>query len=345
VQAHDLPPAPRDRLLFTSVMRSRASVLWLSLCALAASGSSSGSAQAEDPWRVRSDGYYGWNLAVIGVELAATGAVHWLSSDHAGRWDLVPFAPDVAVRRNFNDSAAESSDRLRLLTLALPVAAQLSSGFDRAFGNVALIYTEVQTTNLLLTSLTKESVRRPRPYTHSREPAIREFAASEGSEAYVSFYSGHSSASYAGAMSGSLLYTLRTREPWARHFMWGGEFLMAGITAQLRVSAGRHYRTDVWFGSLMGAATGLVIPVLHGIPLSRVRASEVAVAAGAVLLTNVGGELVDVCAVLSLLGSCDEPPAVSMPGAPLSSDRRPLRWSVLPVVLPAGLGLQGIASW
>ena len=308
------------------------------LCALVA-GLSPSSALAADPWRMRSGAYYGWHLGVIGLELAASGAVSWLGRGHEGRWDLVPFSPDLAVRNHFNDAAAQASDRLRLLTLALPLAAQLSSGFDSAFGNAALIYTEAQTTNLFLTTLTKEIVRRPRPYTHSRDPRVREFARSEGSEAYASFYSGHASASYAAALSGSLLYAARTRELWARHLMWGGEFLLAGITAQLRVSAGRHYRTDVWFGSLIGAATGIAIPALHGLPLSRVRASEVAVAAGAVLLTQLGAELVDLCALLG----CAEPSSarersgrVSPPG---------LEWSLLPAALPGGVGLQGMGSW
>jgi membrane-associated phospholipid phosphatase len=300
-------------------------------------------ATAADPWRTRSDGYYAWHLGVVGAELAATGAVHWLGGGPDGRWDLVPFSPDVAVRDNFSNAAAQASDRFRLLTLGLPVAAQLSSGFDRAFGNAALIYAEVQTTNLFLTTLTKEIVRRPRPYTHSRVPSVREFTLSQGSEAYVSFYSGHSSASYAAAMSGSLLYAARTREPWARHFMWGGEFLLAGITAQLRVRAGRHYRTDVWFGSLIGAATGVVIPALHGLPLSRVRASEVAVAAGAVLLTNVGAELVDLCEVLDVMGACTEPRRAP-PESELASAAG-LEWSLLPVALPGGVGLQGTGSW
>ncbi|MEO8177958.1 MAG: phosphatase PAP2 family protein [Deltaproteobacteria bacterium] len=302
-------------------------------------GASPGSAAAADPWRTRSDAYYGWHLGVIGAELAASAAVNWLGRDHEGRWDLVPFSPDLAVRSHFSNAAAQASDRLRLLTLALPVAAQLSSGFDRAFGNAALIYTEVQTTNLFLTTLTKEIVRRPRPYTHTRDPRVREFARSEGSEAYASFYSGHASASYAAALSGSLLYAARTRELWARHFMWGAEFLLAGITAQLRVSAGRHYRTDVWFGSLIGAATGVVIPALHGLPLSRVRASEVAVAAGAVLLTHLGAELVDLCELLD----CAEQSSAREPSGKSSSPG--LEWSLLPVALPGGVGLQGFGSW
>jgi membrane-associated phospholipid phosphatase len=306
------------------------------------------SAQAADPWRQRDDSYYAAHLTVIGVELAATAAVQWIGGGLSGRWDLRPFSPDVAVRSHFSNAAAQASDRLRLVSLVVPLAAQLSGGFDRSFGNAALLYTEVQTTSLLLTTLTKEIVRRPRPYTYSLDPVVREFAAAEGSEAYVSFYSGHASAAHAAALSGSLLYSARTRELWARHFMWGGEFLLAGVTAQLRVRAGRHYRTDVWAGSLLGAATGLVIPVLHGLPLSRVRGSEVAVAAGAVVLTQVGAELVDFCALLELVGACSGPSS-SVPEAvratSVTSDLSSSQWSLLPLVLSGGAGVQASGRW
>jgi membrane-associated phospholipid phosphatase len=306
------------------------------------------SAQAAEPWRQRDDSYYAAHLAVIGAELAATAAAQWIGGEPVGRWDLRPFSPDVAVRARFSNAAAQASDRLRLVSLVLPVAAQLSGGFDRAFGNAALIYTEALTTSWLLTTLTKEIVRRPRPYTHSLDPVVREFAAEQGAEAYVSFYSGHASATHAAAMSGSLLYAARTRELWARHFMWGGEFLLAGLTAQLRISAGRHYRTDVWAGSLLGAATGLAIPVLHGLPLSRVRGSEVAVAVGAVVLTQVGAELVDLCALLKAVGACSEPIPTSL--EPARTTRVPgafsaAQWSVLPSVVPGGAGLQASGSW
>jgi membrane-associated phospholipid phosphatase len=303
----------------------------------------------------RSARYYGLHLGVITAELAAMGAVQWISGDHARPLDLPPAPSDDPERGNFSNAAAVASDHLRLLTLALPVAAQLSDGFSVAFGNAALVFTEVQSTNLLLTTLTKEIVRRPRPYTHSHDPEVLRFARSQGSEAFISFYSGHASASYAGAMAGSLLYAARTAEPWARHFMWGTEFLLAGITAQLRVRSGRHYRSDVWVGSLLGSAIGVALPALHGIPLSRVRPTEVAVAAGAALLTNVGGELVDPCAVLNLIGACEEPKETPRASLSSASDelqssapaaiQEVVQWTVLPIVSPGGLGVQAHGYW
>jgi membrane-associated phospholipid phosphatase len=243
---------------------------------------------------------------------------------------------DLSVRTNFSDSAAHASDVLGVSALLLPVGAQMSSGFDTAFGNATLIYLEAHAANLLLTNVTKEIVRRPRPYTHSGSPEVQRFAEAQGSEAYVSFFSGHASATYTAAVAGSLLYSARTREPWSRHVMWGTEMLLAGTTAQLRVRAGRHYRTDIWLGTLVGSALGVAVPALHGVQ-PHVTASELAVAGGALLLTLVGGELVDPCRLLGCTGRDLKQPLAG--GTPASD------WSLAPWASAQGSGLQLSGYW
>lgn len=280
-------------------------------------------------------GEYWLHGVLTGVAFGGGLAVSELRGAHAGRWDWQPDL-DVSARANFNDAAARRSDLLRLIGLVLPVAAQVSSGFDTAFGNASLIYLEAHAANLLLTNVTKEIVRRPRPYTHSDSPEVRRFAEAQGSEAYVSFFSGHASASYTAAVAGSLLYAARTREPWARHALWGTEMLLAGTTAQLRVRTGRHYRTDIWAGSLVGSALGIALPALHGVS-PRLRASELAVAGGAVLLTLVGGEFLDPCRLLACAGpEAKEPPALGS-AAP--------EWSLGPWATEYGPGLQLSGYW
>jgi len=96
-------------------------------------------------------------------------------------------------------------------------------------------------------------------------------------------------------MSGSLLYALRSPNRMVRHGLWGTEFLLAAITANLRVSAGRHYRTDIWTDASVGAGLGLGVPVLHGLDLERVQASEWLTAAGAFALGTLISETVGMC--------------------------------------------------
>jgi membrane-associated phospholipid phosphatase len=188
-----------------------------------------------------------------------------------------------------------------LADVVVPVAAQLSDGFDRRFANATLIYAEAHAMNALLTNAVKVTVRRPRPYTRSSNPLAEEFVREQRSDAYMSFFSGHASTTHTAAMSGSILYAMRTTDAYARHVMFGFEFLLAGLTSQLRVRAGRHYRSDVWTGTLVGMGIGLGVPALHGLPLSRIRATEWATGVGSTLLSIALTEAVDLSAVFDWL--------------------------------------------
>jgi membrane-associated phospholipid phosphatase len=231
------------------------------------------------------------------------------------------FSPDEPVRLNFSPTADTLSDGLLIPVLATPVTVQVAQGLDTISLNATLIYAETHAANQLIGTLTKFGVRRPRPYTHSRDPRVRAFATQAGDEAYLSFFSAHSSSAHTAAMAGSLLYAMRSDELVSRHVLWGTEFALAGLTAGLRVRAGRHYRSDVWTGALVGSAIGLSVPALHGADLSRVRWSEWVTAgslmAGGYLVT----ELVDFCALTDGSGLC-------LPS-----------WTLLPQGFESGAGL------
>jgi membrane-associated phospholipid phosphatase len=296
-------------------------------------------AHAESLAERRSDGYYWTHGGLTLAGFTATGVLIAVAAPDAPGHVLFPhFGPDVSVERELSASAANLSDRLLVLGIGVPIAAQLSDGFDVQFANAGLIYVEAHSLNALLTTVAKVSVRRPRPYWHSQEPAALALKRSQGADAYVSFFSGHSSATYTSAMAGSILYSLRTDELWARHTMWGLEFASAALTAQLRVRAGRHYRTDVWVGSLVGAGVGLLVPAVHGVPLSRVRASEWVTGGSASALTILMTELFDVCGTLRLCSADDvKPPADgSGPGR-----EQALRWLISPHPQAPGLALLG----
>jgi len=275
-------------------------------------------------------GYYILHGGLTLAGFAGGWASTLLAADSPGTEFLPHFPPDVAVRSHFSSSAAHLSDRLLWVTIGVPALAQFYDGFDVAWANAELVYAEAQSASLLLTSLTKLVVRRPRPYTYSQLPAARALVERDGAEAQVSFFSGHSSASYTAATSGSILFALRTDNGWARHAMFGLEFTLAAFTAQLRVRAGRHYRTDVWVGSLVGAGIGLAIPALHGLPLSRVHASEWITGAGAAALTIALSEVVDVCATLRVCSPEEAIGAGSSPGDGVA-------WAVVPQASPAGV--------
>jgi membrane-associated phospholipid phosphatase len=322
-----------------SIAIGRRSARWHSAALVFVSLALGASGRAEPISERRSEAYYWTHGGLTLGGFAAVGVMMSFGAPRTGGLQLFRhFGPDASVEHKLSASAADLSDRLLGFAIATPIAAQLSDGFDTRFGNAALIYTEAHSLSAVLTTATKIGIRRPRPYTQSTAPAAQALTRAQGSDAYVSFFSGHSSVTYTSAMAGSILYSQRTEELWARHTLWGLEFASAALTAQLRVRAGRHYRTDVWTGSLVGAGVGLLVPALHGVPLSRVRASEWATGAGAAALTILLTEVFDVCSTLGLCSADDDKPLSEGQGP---GEPRALTWTIVPRGDAPGLTLLG----
>ncbi|MCA9647782.1 MAG: phosphatase PAP2 family protein, partial [Myxococcales bacterium] len=169
----------------------------------------------------------------------------------------------------------------------MPAAVHWGHGVDTALGNTAIVYTEALAANLALNGIVKYAVGRPRPYLArmiQTDPHAKELEAADPNDAYLSFYSGHSSTAFAGAAASSILFSLRSDNSLQTHFVWGAEFLAAGATASLRVSAGRHHRSDVIVGTLIGTALGYGFPAAHRLDLSQVKATEMGVGTATAIL-------------------------------------------------------------
>jgi hypothetical protein len=95
----------------------------------------------------------------------------------------------------------------------------------------------------------------------------------------------------------------------------------------------------------VGAGIGLAKPALHGLPLSRVRASEWATGAGAATAIIALSELVDVCSIG--LCSAADAPVEDRRSAPAGASLAPalrLSWS-LALPAAAGPGLLVVGEW
>lgn len=293
-------------------------------------------AEPRDLSAPQSNRYYYLHTALTLGALLGTATEGLISSHHGPGYDLNRFGPDDSVRANFSASSAHLSDKLLALNITAPLLLQMSNGFDTRMGNATLIYAEALSLNVLTVSTVKLIVRRPRPYTHSKDPRIIDFMDRQGSDAYASFYSGHASTAFTAATSGSILYALQTDEPGARHTVWGLSFLLAGMTAELRARGGRHYRTDIWVGTLAGIATGTLVPLAHRLDLKQVRPSELATAGGALAVSMILSEVIDFCSALDVLHLCGLPRDVDVPlrDAGLSP-----RWAIAPLPLAGGGGV------
>ena len=80
-------------------------------------------------------------------------------------------------------------------------------------------------------------------------------------DSHTSFPSGHTA--LATALGVSLAMTATLEESRAAPWLWGAAAAMSVTTASLRMIAEKHYLTDVATGAAIGAACGVVFPLLH----------------------------------------------------------------------------------
>lgn len=195
-------------------------------------------------------------------------------------------ALDRTVIGNRSPGAQVVSDVFLGAAIALPFGADLLDVLvtrprdgARGLGADALVLAETFALNFLVNNVVKYAVARPRPLAY--DPQFEEEKRLDP-DAALSFYSGHSSTAFAMATAYSYLFMKRhPRSRWVIP-VWILSEGLAASTAFLRVHAGKHFYTDVLTGAAVGAAAGLLIPVLHHRALagSAVRLAPTAYAGG-----------------------------------------------------------------
>lgn len=238
----------------------------------AAGASASGPAQLR--WDPRID------LPVTGVLIAS-----WLGTEIA-KPALAPAACrwcetngfDTAVRRAFNPSLTPSASGVKPIAtvsditgfVALPVSLL---GLDALLSwregtllqtmpvDVVLV-AEATFGALALTQLTKFLVGRARPYSIGASPELIA-SGSDPADSRLSFFSGHTTFSFALVTSAATVMTLRGyKYAW---LAWAIGLPLASTTAVLRLAADKHWASDVLVGLVVGAGVGVGVPLLfHG---------------------------------------------------------------------------------
>ena len=188
------------------------------------------------------------------------------------------WAFDDDVRRSLRapthedrERAAAMSDVLLGVLLAWPVLDSLAlAGIARQSPDVAWqltsVLAEVIAADFVLSTLIKLFAHRERPHGDACTLADRrtnpDRCGTRGRNR--SFYSGHASAAFssAGAVCMSHAFVPLWGDAGADAFACGGALALASIVGVLRVLADRHWASDVIGGSLIGLATGLLLPYL-----------------------------------------------------------------------------------
>ena len=82
-----------------------------------------------------------------------------------------------------------------------------------------------------------------------------------GRDSHISLPSGHTG--FAAALGTSVAMTATLQDSPAAPWLWGAAAAATVVTGSLRMMAEKHYFTDVVTGAAIGAASGVLFPLLH----------------------------------------------------------------------------------
>ena len=103
----------------------------------------------------------------------------------------------------------------------------------------------------------------PRPYMYAESGEGRKKAESAKSEAYGSFFSGHTTAAFTVATFTDQWFRSAYPNSPYQGIVRATAYSLAGLESVLRVAAGKHYVSDVVIGALVGTGVSLGILEMH----------------------------------------------------------------------------------
>ena len=167
---------------------------------------------------------------------------------------------DRSTAMRFSDSSASASDVFRDAIWAAPFALALSKQGRENGLSIALMYAQVFSLNGGVTLFVKSAVGRFRPFAYNPEGPILEKLEDNTRR---SFFSGHTSHVASLSFFTATVFSDLYPNSKFKALVWGAAIAAPAVTAYLRVSAGRHFPTDVIAGYGVGALIGHLIPRLN----------------------------------------------------------------------------------
>jgi membrane-associated phospholipid phosphatase len=145
--------------------------------------------------------------------------------------------------------------------VAVPAGiAVAESGWARAALDDTLVIGQAFLLSGATTSAVKLAVQRPRPFLYRDDQGAWIY---RESEAYLSFWSGHTAAAFSAATATALTFHLRhPRSRW-RFAVWAAALALATAQGVQRGHGGDHFPSDVVAGAACGTTFGLAVPLLH----------------------------------------------------------------------------------
>lgn len=165
-----------------------------------------------------------------------------------------------SINRSYNKKIHLWSDIGLVASVATPALLFIDKKARNEFKYIAPMWAETFALTYALTGMTKELVRRNRPYVYYDDVPLETKMAKD---ARASFFSGHTSMTAASAFFTAKVYTdLNPGNKW-NPAVWTGAAVLPLTVGLLRYGGGKHYLTDILTGYVVGAAIGILVPHLH----------------------------------------------------------------------------------
>jgi membrane-associated phospholipid phosphatase len=167
---------------------------------------------------------------------------------------------DRGATYNWSPRAADWSDILLITSIASPLLLFTSSAVRDDAGTYTTMYLQNILTTYSVSHLPKAMIKRYRPYSYNNEveDEIRSRPA-----ATLSFFSAHTSLSFASAVFLSTTFNKYNPDSDLTPYIWGTSLLIASAVGYLRYASGSHFPTDVIAGAIIGSVVGFLIPLIH----------------------------------------------------------------------------------
>jgi membrane-associated phospholipid phosphatase len=169
--------------------------------------------------------------------------------------------PVIFNNAGFFEQAQKKSDLFLNISIASPIVLALSPEVRRDWLSLITLFAVTHTVDNAIYFATAYSVRRARPLTYSPD---LDMSQKTGQAKSNSFFSGHVSFS-----STSTFFLVKVFTDYydikgiKRVLLYTGASIPPALVGYYRMQAGKHFKTDVMVGLLVGGACGIIIPELH----------------------------------------------------------------------------------
>lgn len=165
---------------------------------------------------------------------------------------------------SMNDRGSDiASDVLVSSLAAVPALFFTDRLINRNFSN-AMTYLVMYAESALIANGLSRTLKtvftRNRPYVYNDSLSLKSRTDDDWN---LSFPSNHTVNAFNAAVFVSTVFTLTYPDSKWVPVVWTVSLSVASSVAILRVTAGKHYPTDVVAGAVLGSVTGLFIPLLH----------------------------------------------------------------------------------